>query len=193
MATSIALTLPSLALAAETDFTVTRLREFVTTSLSDAALQVYLDGAVAAVNGAIGEPGETVEYRHAHGDLLPLSRQAATVSEVIEDTRWSATTLAADDYEISPTGRILMRLRTGTNPRWSWWGRVKVTYVPVDDTAARVRVYLALVQLELNHAPGLSAQQIGTWSEQYTSNSVMNYEIERASILATLNDGPGVI
>ena len=122
-----------------------------------------------------------------------LTQPASTIVSIVEDARASALTLAPDDYELSDTGQALYRLNTGTNPRYHWRGLVKVTYQREEDISNQIRVAVALVQLELNHAPGLSAQQIGTWSEQYQSNSVMNYQIERDVILASLRDsGPAV-
>jgi hypothetical protein len=193
MATTISATLPKITTAAETTFTVTALREFVTSTLSDAALGKYLDAALEAIDEELGPLNVTERLGPVRGDMLALSQEAESITSVVEDWRSSALTLAADDYELSDSGEVLYRLRTGTNPRWHWHGHVKVTYVRTDDPAGQIRVAVALVQLDLTHAPGLSSQQIGTWTEQYSSNSVMNYEIERASILATLSgSGPAV-
>jgi hypothetical protein len=188
MATTIALTLPSLTAAAETAFTVTRLREFVSSGLSDAALQVYLDAAFDAIDDALG-PLTVHEHLHARGELLRLSREAESITTIVEDARWSALTLAADDYELSDSGQMLTRLHDGTNPRWCWHGRVDVTYVRARDVAEEIRVAVALVQLELNNRPGLISLSTEGYSETFAGNSVMNYQIERDLILATLNRG----
>lgn len=188
MVTSIAVTLPRFAAAAESGFTVTRLRGFVATALSDADLQLLLDAALQAIEDEIGPAGTASEQLTVHGDLLPLSRRAKSVSSVTENARYSPVALAANDYELSDSGRILVRLRTGTNPGWAWRDRVRVRYVP-DDTAIRITTAIALVKLKINHTPGLAAQSIGTWSEQYAANSVWNYEQERQQILAALTDG----
>lgn len=189
--TSIGVTLPLVAIAAETGFTVARLRGFVTSALSDADLQLLLNAAIADVARALG-PLAVRERLGARGDMLLLSRPAASVTSIVEDDRSAALTLATDDYELSDTGQVLYRLRNGTHPAQWWRGRVDVRYVRVDDTAARIRAYVALVELDLNHKPGLAAQAIGTWSEQYTSNSAFNYELERASILASLDEPGGI-
>lgn len=189
--TSIGVTLPLVAIAAETGFTVARLRGFVTTALSDADLELLLNAALADVARAAG-PLAVRERLTARGDMLLLSRPAASVTSIIEDDRSAAIALAEDDYELSGTGQVLYRLKTGTHQAEWWRGRVDVSYVRVDDAAARIRVVVALVDLDLNHKPGLAAQTIGTWAEQYTSNSAFNYELERASILATLDEGGGI-
>lgn len=193
MATAVGVTLPSLSVALATEFTVARLREFVTTTLSDSVLGTYLRSALGAVDAALGPLAVRERLNAGRGDLLLLAGRAASITSIVEDARWGALTLAVDDYELSDTGHLLYRLRTGTNPRWYWAGRVNVTYLRVDDPDNRIRVAIALVQLELTHTPGLSAQQIGTWSEAYSSNNVMNYQIERALILASLADQSGFI
>lgn len=186
--TTIGVTLPLVTLALETEFTVARLRGFVTTGLSDADLQLLLNAAIAEVDRALGPPAVR-EHLRARGDLLLLSQAADSVTSVIEDERGGAIELEVDDYELSDTGQVLYRLRTGTNPADWWRGRVDVRYVRRDYSATRIRVIIALVELDLAHKPGLAAQTIGTWSEQYTSNSAFNYELERASLIASLETG----
>lgn len=191
MATVIGATLPTLTAAAESGFTVARLRGFQAggfAGLADGDLQVLLDAAFLAIDDAIGPAGETSELLGpVHGDLLPLSRRVASITSVVENTRYSPVTLAADDYELSASGRMLVRLRTGTHPGYSWCGRVKPTYVPVDDTAQRIRVAVELVKLGITFNPGLASQAIGTWSESYSTS--VPYPEQREAILATLSDG----
>lgn len=193
MATVVSVTLPRLQAVAESGFTVAQLRAFgIETTLSDSTLQKLLDAAFAAIEDEVGPAGETDELLTAHGDLLKLNRRVASITSIVERNPYTPVTLADDDYEISRSGRILTRLRTGTNPATCWQGRVKATYVPVDDTAERIRVAVALVKLDIVHSPGLASQTIGTWSEQYTSNSAFNYTLERLSILASLSEGVGL-
>jgi hypothetical protein len=192
VATSIAVTLPRPTVSATSSFTVTMLRGYVTSGLSDAVLQTYLDAAMEAIDDALGPLNCKERINVGHGELLRLGRPAASITSIVEDARSSALTLAADDYELSDSGQLLYRLHTGTNPRYTWHSRVDVTYVREDDTAERIRVAVALVQLDLTHAPGLAGQTIGTWSENYASNSVMNYQIERELILASLTSSIGI-
>lgn len=192
MATDIAVSLPKLTVAAETGFTVTRLREFVTTTLSDSALQVLLDDAFLAIDDTVG-PLEDVreQFEAVPGDLLMLSVRAQSITSVTENSRYMPIALAADDYELSPSGRTLRRLHTGTHPIWNWWGRVLVTYRPFDNTATRIRVAVELVRLEISFNPGLAATTIGTWSETYRQGAP--YAQQRAEILASLSLTPGMI
>ena len=189
MATTVAVTIPKLGAAAETGFSVTRLREFVTTSLSDSALQVYLDAAMDAIDDVLGPLVCHERIRSCRGDMLPLGREAESITSVVEG--WGAATLAADDYELSDSGMVLYRLHTGTNPRHHWQGPVRVTYVREDAAAERVRVAVALVYLDLNNKPGLASEQIGTWQIAYRQDKA--YPEARAGLLASLVDnGPGV-
>jgi hypothetical protein len=190
MATTVAVTLPTITVAAETGFSVTRLREFVTSSLSDAALQTYLDAAMAAIDDVLG-PLTATDRLSASGDLLRLSRAAESITTVVEDARWAVLTLADDDYELSDSGQVLYRLSSGTNPRWYWHGRVDVTYVRRDDPATRLRVAVALVDLELTQSTGLASQSIGTWSETYRTDK--EHVAQRAEILASLFPSEGGI
>jgi hypothetical protein len=190
VATAVAVTLPKLTVAAETGFTVTRLREFVATTLSDAVLQALLDAALSAIDDAIGPPGERADLVTVDGDLLPLAFRAERITSVVENARYSPLTLAADDYELSDSRRMLIRLRTGTNPSSCWRGRIRPTYVPVDNTAERIRVAVELVKLAITFSPGLASQSIGTWSEAYQTG--VPYSEQRAAILASLSDGFGI-
>lgn len=171
------------------DLTLAELRTLVTTGLVDAALQVLLDDAYATIEGAVGAAGERSEVVEPAGELLPLSRRAAAVSAVVEEVRWWNLALAADDYELDPSGLVLRRLLTGTNPRSEWWGLCRVTYTPVDDAARRNAAAVDLVKLELNYSPGLASTTIGSWSESYATSG-RSYAEQRADILARLSDGP---
>lgn len=161
--------------------------------LSDPALLILLDAAAEAIAQAAGDPGERTDLLGpVSGDLLPLPRSALSVTAVIEDVRWAALALAADDYELSASGSVLRRLFDGTNPRRYWYGRTSVKYLPRDDTAERQRVQRALVQLDLAYMPGLASQTIGTWSETYQGGSSMSYAEQRAAILASLGESVGI-
>ncbi len=175
--------------------TVAQFREHVTTTLSDSALQTLLDASEAAIVAAVGATGEVTEYLSAHafyGDALhriTVARQIGTIASVTEYSGSVATVLDATDYRAS--GYVLSRLPHGTHSQWAWSHRVAVVYTPADDTSERERVQLELVKLDLNAQPGLAAQSVEGFGETYNSNSVMNYEIERALILATLGGSGG--
>ena len=198
MATTIAVTLPKISAVADTvTLTITRLREFVSSTVSDSSLQILVDAAFQAIDDCIGPPGNVSEFFTPAGDLIMLSRRAAAIvsaSETLYSWSWTPLVLASNDYVLRPSGRTLVRLNTGTNPgwlgRWGWLGRVDVTYTPVDDTANRVRVAIELVKLQIAFTPGLASQTIGTWSEAYTVAGTASYPEQREAILASLtNEG----
>ena len=172
------------------DLTVAQFRAFPGTPsedvLPDASLQILLDAAIAAVNEVAGATGEVTEHIHGHGYArITVARLIGTIASVTEDD----VVLAADDYRAS--GYVIKRTGHGTNPSWRWGSYLTVVYTPADDTAERQRVQLELVKLDLAYQPGLAGQKIGTWEETYSASSVMNYEIERGLILASLGASGG--
>lgn len=184
MANTIAVSLPSLSVAIDQAFGLARLRQLVPSGLSDSALQLLLDSAFSSIEEQIGPPGELEEQMSASGDLLRLSRRATSISSVVEDARSSAVTLDPDDYQLSRSGYMLTRLRTGTHPGSRWRGRIRIAYVPIDNSANRNRVATELVKLNIAFAPALASQTIGTWSETYRTD--VPYPEQRAAILASL-------
>jgi hypothetical protein len=169
--------------------TVDQFREYVTSSLGDEAIQRLLDAAYESIiltAGPYASDGTITEILMSRsGPLLMLSRPAESVSEVIEGSGSLATTLAADDYELSQSGNILRRLNDGTNPAWRWRYRTFVTYLPQSDLAIRDVAQLELVKLEIAFNPTLVTQTIGSWSETYQQGR--SYPEQRADILASLN------
>jgi hypothetical protein len=125
--------------------------------------------------------GVTDMLRSGSGCLLMLNRTASEILSVTED----GILLSPLDYELRSSGLVLERLRTGPSPRYWWLGRIDVTYT-MGDEAERDRVVIALVELELNHAPGLMSQTIGQWSETYGGPQGQSYEEARGEILASL-------
>jgi hypothetical protein len=161
------------------------LREHVSTTLGDDALQRLLDAAYETLDDYLGAidgdyDATQTEFLRSSGDLLRLSRRAMAIDAVVEGT----TTLGDDDYRLSPSGSLLIRLGDGTNPRNCWYGRVEVRYIPLVDGAERDRVAIALVKLDLNHNPGSVQETIGSWSEQQSQGSE-SYATERSAILAS--------
>ena len=168
--------------------TVTQLREHITSTLSDDAVQRLLDAAEELILQYVGGLSTTYESLGAvnelitsHGELLMLSRRAETIDTVIERT----TTLAANDYQLRSSGDMLRRLNTGTNPSWrGWWGRVDITYTPLSDSALRELVQIELVKLDISSNSTLASQTIGAWSE--TFGTAVSHEQQRFDILASL-------
>jgi len=162
--------------------TVEDLRGHIETGLGDDALQTLLDAAYEAIDQYAGPVGSRTEILSGGpGDLLMVSASVDSVTTLIEDS----LVLASDDYQVN--GQMLIRLDTGTNPRYRWGSRVEVTYVALSDDALRDRVAVALIQADLDFHPGLTAETVGAWSQQYAQSSE-EYRVARAAILESLND-----
>jgi len=160
-----------------------------TVPVDDAGLASLLAAEEAAIVARFGNTAAEVAEVHDGGSAyLFLRHRAETAASIsaVETVDATDTTLAADDYRLRDDGVSLLRLDTGTNRR-TVWGLTTVTYTPLDDSEERKRVQRALVILDLNTAPGISAEQIGAWMEQHQQSSVWNYQTEREAILASLD------
>ena len=167
--------------------TVDELREFITTGLSDDALQLLLDSAEADITAAAGDPVEQTEYVQGGSAALVLSRPMPSPDyDLISVTEQSDTTspvlLADDDYRID--GYILHRLSTGTTPRWTWDGLVEVVFVPPDRDAQRKRAQVALIQLDPSVASDITSEKIGEYSVSYGKGT--SYAEQYQAILDSL-------
>jgi hypothetical protein len=156
--------------------------------LSDDAIQLLLDAADAEIVRYAGASGSGLEWLAGGRHVIALARQAASISSVDEHTGTVAdpVSLAADEYEIDPTGFLVYRSNTGTNPRWQWWGQVRITYVPADEEAIRKGVELDLVRLMMAYQPGATSETVGSWTTQLSANAQWNNDAERQSILSRL-------
>lgn len=155
-------------------------------TMDDGAVADMLEAAELAINARYGELGSFQTEVHDGGSsYLFLRHPAVLLSEIVERVSTIETTLEEDDYRIRGDQVSVLRLSTGTTPR-SRWGETTVSYLPVDDSAERKRVQRALVLLDLNFAPGISMEQIGSWLEQHHESSVWNYGTERQTILNSL-------
>lgn len=155
--------------------TVEQLRARIETSAGNELLASLLAAAWSAIARDASPAGPTAELLRARGPLLMLSRAAASVTSVTEHGR----TLTADDYELRPGGQLLVRRRASR-----WHGEVDVAYIAADDLDDRARVQAALVALELDNHPGITAVRIGEWSESYAADT--DYASAREAILASL-------
>ncbi len=164
--------------------TVTELREAITTSLTDDRVEELLDATEEDIIAAAGTT--TVQTEHADGGhaalvlVRPINGSITSVTEKADTT--GELVLSADDYRID--GYILHRLNTGTNPRWTWNGLVKVLHVPAARDAERKRAQVALVSLDLAAASGKTSERIGDYSVGYVGSTT--YLEQRALILAGL-------
>jgi hypothetical protein len=168
--------------------TVDEIRPFVdfpTGDAADAALQILLDAAEQAIVGRIGAAGAVTETVDGGWPTLILSRPIVSVTSITEDVDGDATLLDATDYRFAAGGYVLTRVSGRTHFRTDWHGRTRVVYASADDAADRQRVQIALVRLDLNHRPGLTAEAIGAWSQSYSGTT---YQDEREDILATIGE-----
>lgn len=142
---------------------VSEFREHANSALPDAAIQRLLDANTVAIDTRLGPPGERTERHDGGGSYLPLDRPLGSVTEV-KEVIWSTTTTLAENDWLERGDRYLQRLATGSHPASLWRGRVEVTYTPLDDTAERIRLLVALTKLDLAYS-GLASQSIGDYSE----------------------------
>jgi hypothetical protein len=157
----------------------------------DEALQMWLDAGTTAIIGRFGPIAPTTVRLRGNSLHIWLPRQAVAVTSVIES--WGDpvglgnTTLATDDWTLLPDGLTVRREWGGTHRADVFGDYVTVTFTPMDDTAERQRVLLALVDLDQSHAPGLSQETMGSYSVAYVNNATMSYPREREGILDSLN------
>lgn len=165
---------------------VTQLRQFITSSLGDEALQILLNAEAAAIIAAAGATGEVTEHiQTGYYHRIVLDRPAGTIASVTEYNGGVPTVLETDDYRAE--GYVLTRTGRGTNPSWRWAPHVVVVHTPTVDTAEWQRVQVDLVRLDLSRNPGVTAETIGTWSVTYAGPTAN--DDERAAILASLGVG----
>jgi hypothetical protein len=167
--------------------TIELVRERAPSSLSEAALNSLLAETYSHIAHVIGEPGPLTEVLTADaGDVLLLSRPAASITSVLENN----TELDASDYKLGTT-RLLLRLSTGGHPSLRWRGRPEITYEVLNDVAERDRIAMALIKLEMNFNPGLASQRIGQWAESYSQG--VDVAAEREAIFASYHGSGGFI
>jgi hypothetical protein len=157
------------------------LREHVGPGPSDDVLERFLTAAFQSIEAKYGPAEDEISERLSPtGSLVRLSRRALSVSAVSED---SVLLDEEDTYVLWSGGRYLRRLSDGVAAAWQ--GYVDVTYEPFPEDAERERVAIALVNLDLNYAPGMTGTTIGPWSEQYPQGD-RTYEQERQAILRSM-------
>ncbi len=156
------------------------LHTFIKTDLADVPLQIILTAADEDLTLAVGPDTTMIEERMGQGQPnLWLQRPAASITSItLTDPEGTVTTLDTTDWHLDPAGKILTRLRTGTNPDSGWNNRVTVTYVPAD-LNKRQRALVALVQLELDYRHGKKSENIG----DHTMTQA-DYNIARAQIIS---------
>jgi len=152
--------------------TANQVKENVSTTLNDAALQRIIDGEEQEIISRFGEHASHVETfeQEIPGSLLFPKRPILTVTSIVETITYlnnfiggsgeTTTTLDATDFSVEPGGKELRRLATGTNPRSEWGQRVVVTSVPVSESAKRILALINLCKLNLAFN-GLTSESVG--------------------------------
>lgn len=192
-AISVNTTLYAIWASASSLITPTQLREHVNSALSDAALQAIIDAEEQEIVGRYGAHASQVEtfWAETPGPYLFPLRPVLSITSIVETLVWmpdmvgfseTTWTLDATDYEISPGGKELRRLLTGTHGRFRWGQRVVVTYVPVAETAKRVLALINLCKLNLNFT-GLDQEHVG--GREYSAIQG-DYNAKREAILQGL-------
>lgn len=174
--------------------TPTGLREHISTSLSDTALQEIIDGEEAEIVSRWGAHASQTDMIQSElpGYYLFQTRRAASITSVIEtvfscwdftgETTQEATTLDSYDYELIDNGRQLHRLQSGPHPRDGWGQRVEVTYIPISENSKRVLALINLCKLNLAFN-GLDSESVGAGEYRMDSG---DYSKKRESILSGL-------
>jgi hypothetical protein len=165
--------------------TVDEFREHVATSLGDDAVGRLLDDAEAQIVAYAGSAGSVTELVDGGFGRLSLSRPTSSVTSITETVGTTSVTLATDDWR-HRGAYVLERLNTGTNARWTWNRLVTVVYTPDDDSVQRKAVQLELVKLEIAFTPGLAAETVGSWTQQYVTSGSAPLSDQRSELLARL-------
>lgn len=172
--------------------TVDQLREHVTSSLSDDALQLRLDAAYEAIDAYAGSDGPVTELVDGGHRYITLSRPADEITSIVEDySSDTPDTMAADDYLVHPGGYVIERLSGGTLSRHTWHHRVFVTYHPVGTDATRDLVAIDLVNFDLTMQAGLTMEQVGAWTRQY--GQAKTFDQLHDEILGRLSSVPSLV
>lgn len=168
--------------------TVAQFREHIATDLVDDAVQRLLDANTQAIVRRFG-PTDTVTMTRypRQNTILFFDRPIQAITSITEffpdPVGISGVAVDPTDYRLRDGGTTLERWGYGTHPADWWSSRVDIVYVPVDDSAERVRVLIKLCELDLNRHPGISQVRIGEYSEQSRNEP---YDDEREAILASL-------
>ncbi|RPJ38663.1 MAG: hypothetical protein EHM35_04015 [Planctomycetaceae bacterium] len=149
-------------------------KALISTSLSDANLQLVIDRVEAQIIEKIGAPqvdGMTTtlaKTMRGEGSYLFMPTEIHEIVSIVEDM----VTLDADQYQIW-AGGVIERLPSG-----SWGDRIVVTYKPVDDRLKRKQVIIDLVRLVLERT-ALRQESVGG-EYSYTAPSDWDAEFRKA-------------
>lgn len=162
---------------------IQQVRNRLGTDLSDALIQLMIDGETEALEREHGASAASETHLAKGIKRLVLKRKPATISAVKEriDILDSEVTLSANDYR-QLGQRILLRLGDGDNPADHWGEEVVVTYTAEVDTALRDRVILDLVQLAAEFG-AYQSEEAGDWQGDQS-----DYHERRSKLLAQIRE-----
>lgn len=164
------------------------LRNHVETGITDEALGLLLDDAVAQVEGRFGTDAAVTERFETTGRYIRLLRPALSITSISEfnEQRYPLYTLVAADWELQHDGRTVQRLTGGTvfYVDRAWAPIVTITYVPKPEQALRDRVVVDLVRLATQYN-ALQSETVGGSRSGYQSSSV-DYLAEREKLLMAI-------
>ena len=174
--------------------TVTELREHIETDLINDALERYnddVDSDIILRYGPVATETEIFDinpddYPSGRDKFLSLKRKATSITSITEQVlNDTPDTLDASDFQLLEERR-LERLDTGIAPRNLWGQRVTVVSVPVDTTAKRKGVIIAIVKMDVIYN-GFSEERSGDhWS------STAAYNADREAAFKRLEPSPRI-
>lgn len=168
-------------------------KAIVTTSASDAAIDLALAAEEEAILGAVGPSGEITERFRGGLSSVMLGYRAAAVIEVVEKFDADRVALDPNDWQLSPDGGSVRRLLDGTHPARRFRGQVEVTYLSAIGIATRKSAQAKLVALDLGASVGnaqgaMTQERIGEWSQSFANTtSPLTVEQQREQILSELS------
>ena len=159
--------------------------EHFETDLATDAIQRLLDESEEQIIRKFGPHSTAItEDMVGVSKFIFPARPITSVTSITETVGVTDTVLATDDFKLIHTSRMIERLSDGTNARKLWGDRVKLIYVPDDETKLRKGVQVDLVKLAIQNE-GLSSIDTGN----YKATNVSDYEAEREKILSRLRRG----
>lgn len=183
--------------------TVEDLREHISTTLSDDALQAMLNANEALLNRVLGELGVPItEVHHQTGyeTIILLEHQFAVTDSppgptvVVGYGLPNPITLADDDFRVEG-GSTMRRLDYGTNVGIYWDTPIAVTGVLVDNTDERIMALVSLIRIDIAAQSGagglVRARTVGKHRVEYFGAKEGASPTElKADVLATLQPDP---
>lgn len=166
------------------------IQSFAPSDLDDASLQLVIDAEEAAIVRRYGPHASAVETVIGGTRLIALAREAVSITSVVENVTAldSGVTLTTSEYLFTQP-YLLERIgsgygwgaRTHEYPYLIWGRQVRITYVPVDETAQRTLALVNLCKLALAFS-GYQSVSI----PNVVSMTALDYQQQREAILQSV-------